>query len=144
MYEPYTRQALPTKRYRELLGTCLCVFNSNYSFIIENYLATPGHPSYTWYALIDLEAGKLKRRIDELSAQPLWSEISSLFSDLVTSRNRIIHSSQITNKENEQVLATKTREKDGNQQFEITEEYMLDFIRRNETLSSKLHQLRGY
>lgn len=40
MYENYTRQALPSKTYRELLGTALCVFNSNNAFIIENVLNT--------------------------------------------------------------------------------------------------------
>lgn len=38
MYEKYSRQALPEKQYRELLGSALCVFNSNNSFIIENIL----------------------------------------------------------------------------------------------------------
>ena len=27
MYESYTRQALPSKKYRELIGTAICVFN---------------------------------------------------------------------------------------------------------------------
>ena len=38
MYESYTRQSLPSKEYRELLGTAICVFNSNNAFIIENVL----------------------------------------------------------------------------------------------------------
>ena len=37
MYENYTRQSLPSKEYRELLGSAICVFNSNNSFIIEKY-----------------------------------------------------------------------------------------------------------
>ena len=36
MYENYTRQSLPTKEYRELLGSAICVFNSNNSFINLN------------------------------------------------------------------------------------------------------------
>lgn len=40
MYENYTRQSLPTKEYRELVGTALCVFNSNNGFIIENLIKT--------------------------------------------------------------------------------------------------------
>ena len=32
MYEPYTRQSLPSKEYRELLGSALCVFSSNNGF----------------------------------------------------------------------------------------------------------------
>lgn len=44
----------------------------------------------------------------------------------------------------EQVLATKTKINEGNKQFEITEEYMLDFIRLNNRLSDLLHHLRGF
>lgn len=40
MYESYTRQALPSKEYRELLGSAICVFNSNNAFVIENILHT--------------------------------------------------------------------------------------------------------
>ena len=36
MYENYTRQALPPKEYRELLGSAIFVFNSNNAFILEN------------------------------------------------------------------------------------------------------------
>ncbi len=37
MYESYSKQALPSKEYRELLGTALCVFNSNNNFVIETF-----------------------------------------------------------------------------------------------------------
>jgi hypothetical protein len=59
MYENYTRQALPSKRYRELLGSALCVFNSNNAFIIENILHLDDNSQYDWYHLIDLESGNL-------------------------------------------------------------------------------------
>lgn len=36
MYESYSRQALPDRKYREILGAALYVFNSNYDFLIEN------------------------------------------------------------------------------------------------------------
>lgn len=42
MYENYTRQSLPAKEYLELLGSAICVFNSNNSFIIENVLREDG------------------------------------------------------------------------------------------------------
>lgn len=42
MYENYTRHSLPDKEYRELLGSAICVFNSNNSFIIENVLREDG------------------------------------------------------------------------------------------------------
>lgn len=46
MYENYTKQALPSKSYRELLGSALCVFNSNNTFIIENILRVDNNSQY--------------------------------------------------------------------------------------------------
>lgn len=51
--------------YRELLGTCLCVFNANNSFIIENVLANSNDLS--WYNLMDLESGKLQKQFKKLN-----------------------------------------------------------------------------
>jgi hypothetical protein len=51
MYEAYTRQSLPSKKYRELLGSALCVFNSNNSFMIENIIRIDS--ANDWYELID-------------------------------------------------------------------------------------------
>lgn len=59
-------------------------------------------------------------------------------------RNRIIHGFSITSENGEQILATKTRMKDGNNQYHITEEYLSDFIKKNEELSDMLHEYRGY
>ena len=63
MYEKYTRQSLPSKRYRELLGSAMCVFNSNNSFVIENILNNQDH--YSWYDLIDMESGRLFKPIND-------------------------------------------------------------------------------
>ena len=41
------------KKYRELLGSALCVFNSNNSFIIENILRSDDCGEYNWYKLMD-------------------------------------------------------------------------------------------
>ncbi|GMQ72758.1 hypothetical protein TEHSL10_03900 [Tetragenococcus halophilus] len=38
MYESYCRMTMPSKEYREFLGTVICAFNSNNAFIIENVL----------------------------------------------------------------------------------------------------------
>ena len=65
MYEKYTGQALPSKDYRELLGTAICVFNSNNAFIIENILAHNTQGSYSWYDLMDKTSGGLKQAIKE-------------------------------------------------------------------------------
>ena len=72
------------------------------------------------------------------------SDVEDLFLNLIERRNRIIHSYRITNSSGQQVLATKTMIKDGNTQFEITEDYLLEFIKLNDKLSSMLHNLRGY
>ena len=124
-----------------LLGTALCVFNSNNAFIIENILRNDG--TIDWYELIDKTSGALKAYIEK--ALPFEDDrIGGLFSEIISMRDRIVHSYQITNQNNEQCLATKTKIKDGNVQFEITEEYLMDFIKKNEKLSTLLHKHRGH
>ena len=141
MYENYTRQSLPTKEYRELLGSAICVFNSNNSFIIENILREDEGRNYSWYDLIDKTSGQLKAAINDTITTKAGSEIAQIFSDLVDKRNRIIHSFQITNDDKEQILATKDKQ---HNQFVITKEYLLDFIKGTEVLSDKLYTFRGY
>lgn len=68
-------------------------------------------------------------------------EIEVLFAEIVEMRNRIIHSFQITY-DGEQILATKTKVADGNVQFKITEEYLRDFIKKNQRLSNLLYKYR--
>ncbi len=130
-----TRQSLPSERYRVLLGTAISVFSSNNGFIIENVLRIDD--STSWYALIDKTSGAVKNYVEGKLPDP----IVQLFGDLVDMRNRIIHGFRITNTNGEQTIATK--EKSG-RQFEITEDYLLDFISKNEELSSMLHEFRGY
>ena len=143
MYESYSRQALPERGYRELLGSALCVFNSNNAFIIENILRNDDNGEYNWYSLIDLESGKLKPSIKKTITSKCGDGIEILFSQLVEMRNRIVHSFQITYGE-KQILATKERSKDGGRQFVITEEMLYDFIKKNEKLSLMLHNFRGF
>ena len=141
MYERYTRQALPSKEYRELLGSAICVFNSNNAFIIENILHTD-NTTNNWYDLVDLTSGALSRKINDTISRRAGNDIAKLFSELVEMRNRIIHSFQITAENGEQVLATKTRKEDRNRQFRITEDYLMEFIQKNGILSDKLHEYR--
>lgn len=147
MYEVFSRQSLPSKKYRELVGTAVCVFNSNNGFIIENILREDDDEIYNWYALIDKTSGQLKIPIKETISKKSDDTIATLFEELVITRNRIMHSFRITAPEgissdnDNQMLATKY--KDGNQVI-ITEEYLLDFIKKNEELSSKLHEFRGF
>lgn len=138
MYENYTRQALPSKTYRELLGTALCVFNSNNAFIIENVLNTKIDISLSWHSLIDKESGQLTPIIKQTIND---DNISQLFAQIIKMRNRIIHSYQITGPKNEQILCTKVKAPD-NKQFFITVDYLMKFIKENEKLSTLLHAYR--
>ncbi|QUB50841.1 selenium binding protein [Prevotella nigrescens] len=143
MYEDYTRQALPSKYYRELLGSAMCVFNSNNAFIIENILKKDKENKYDWYKLIDKTSGQLKSVLENIFVSQLEIEkdITQLFCKLVDKRNRLIHSFQITDNDGKQRLATKDR---NNNQYIISESMLLDFIKLNEELSNKLYILRGY
>lgn len=140
MYEDYTRQALPSKEYRELLGSANCVFNSNNAFIIENILKTDTKSEYDWYNLIDRTSGRLTTPIEETITKSSDSTIADLFSIICEKRNRIIHSFQITDIDGEQRLATKDK---NNVQYIITEDFLMDFIKKNEELSRLLHEFRG-
>ena len=140
MYENYTRQSLPSKEYRELLGSAICVFNSNNYFIIENILRYDSSNIYSWHDLIDLTSGGLLKPIKETITKNSNTQIAILFDDIIAKRNRIIHSFQITYQGN-QILATKDK---NNNQFIITSKYLLDFISQNEELSTKLHTFTGF
>ena len=144
MYKSYTRMSLPSRQYRELLGSALCVFNSNQGFIIENILILDKSTTNDWYNLIDSTAGMLSKPIKNIISAQAGEEIELLFSKIVQMRNRIIHSFGITNTAGEQSLATKEPEHKGGRQFEITEDYLMNFISMNEKLSDMLHKLRGY
>ena len=139
MYEEYSRQALPSKKYRELLGSAICVFNSNNQFIIENILRID-NSTYNWYELIDKTSGDLSEAIKDTITKRSNTKIASLFFGIISKRNRIIHSFQIT-ENNEQILRTKNKK---HEQYNITEDYLLVFIKENEILSSMLHDFRGF
>lgn len=136
-----TRQAIPSQEYRELVGTALCVFNSNNAFIVENILHT-NSIDYNWYDLTDKESGALKKIVEATIQLNSNKELYQLFSDIVDIRNRLVHSFLITDKDGQARLATKTKVKDGNIQFVITEDYLVDFIKKNEMLCSMLHEYR--
>lgn len=95
--------------------------------------------NFNWFDLTDRTSGKLKGAIERTITENSNDEIANIFNSLVDKRNRIIHSFQITY-EGVQLLATKDEE---HNQFIITEEYLCDFIKENELLSSKLHEFRG-
>ena len=139
MYEDYSRQALPPRKYRELLGSAICAFNCNNQFVIENILRVD-NSKYDWYKLTDKISGKLWEVTKEIITKNSNNDIEIMFSGLVDKRNRIIHSFQVTEND-EQILRTKNKD---HEQYNITEEYLLEFIKDNEKLSSMLHEFRGH
>lgn len=149
MFEEYSRQALPSKKYRELLGTAVCAFNANNAFIIENVLTNDKPGQYNWHQLIDLTSGRLLEPVKRTITKNSNAVIMTKFSDIIDVRNRIMHSFQVTapvgseisDDEDNQILATKY--KDGRQEY-ITEQFLYKFIKDNEDLSLELHNFRGY
>lgn len=115
MYEDYSRQSLPDRKYRELLGTAICVFNSNNAFVIENLLNISD--KHDWWHLIDQESGtieKIMKGKKYINAFQGNEQILRLWHKLILERNRIIHSFQVTDNEysddiDGQVLFTKVK-----------------------------------
>lgn len=149
LYEDYSRQALPSKEYRELLGSALCVFNSNNAFIIENILSNDETDEYNWYQLINLTSGDLSEPVKNTITKNSNTVIAKKFNELIAIRNRIMHSFQVTapigsdlsDDVDNQILATKY--KNGRQAY-ITQEFLYDFIKKNGELSNELHKFRGH
>lgn len=142
MYENYTRQSLPERDYRELLGTALCVFNANNQFIIENILKISGD-QHNWWELMDKTSGSILHKVMiEQYGDIVPENIIELFNILVEKRDRIVHCFQTTYSMDteEQILATKDPKTD--EQFIITREYMMDFIKENDKLNDMLYKLR--
>ena len=146
MHEEYSRRPLPSKRYRELLGSAVYIFNVNNAFIIENILRNDQNNKYNWHNLIDRTSGQLSQAVEETITNNSTSDIAQTFKEVVSVRNRIMHSFGVTAHEKSddidgQILATKYA--DGRQEI-ITIDFLLDFIEKNEELSNKLHDFRGY
>lgn len=151
MYKSYTSQSLPEDAYLEFLAVAICVFNSNNAFIIENILNSDKNNNYNWYDLIDRTSGQLNAPIkNTITARTNNADIANLFNDIVQLRNRIVHSFRITGTDincngaqvpDQQLLASK--DKQGKQEV-ITSKFLMDFIKKNDELSTKLHDFRGY
>ena len=82
---------MPSKQYRELLGSAISVFNSNNQFVIENILNID-NANFNWYDLIDRTSGCLNEPIRNTITTNSNSDIGEIFKNLVNKRNRIIHS----------------------------------------------------
>ncbi|WP_010530590.1 hypothetical protein [Lentibacillus jeotgali] len=96
MYEEYSRQSLPSRQYRELLGSAICVFNSNNAFVIENILRNDETDEYTWHQLIDCTSGNLSKPIKNTITKSSNTVIANKFDEVIQVRNRIMHSFQVT------------------------------------------------
>ncbi|MRX74307.1 selenium binding protein [Bacillus lacus] len=146
MYEDYSRQALPSRKYRELLGSAICVFNSNNAFIIENILAYDEPGEYNWHQLIDKTSGELLKPVKDTITKESNTTIAKKFSEIIEIRNRILHSFQVTapsgsrfsDDVDNQILATKY--KNGRQDY-ITQEFLYDFIKKNGELNEEIYKL---
>lgn len=134
-----THQSLPSEEYVRLLGIAMCSFSSNNGFIIENVLHTDA--SQLWSDLINMTSGELKPIIKAIITKKAGDDIQRKFSDVVNRRNRIIHGFRITSQSGEQILGTK--DKKTQRQFEITEDYLRDFIHDNDELAQMLECYRG-
>lgn len=135
-----TKMSLPSEHYRILLGTALSVFSSNNGFMIENILSTDN--TYSWYDLIDTESGRLKPIIEKTISLKTGKTIFEKYAEIVERYNRIIHGFRITSSDNEQIMATKV--KGSGEQFLITDDYLIEFIRLNDELSEMLYVYRVY
>ena len=150
MRSQYSNQPVSDPEYMTLLGTALYVFNANNAFIIENMLNISDYRD--WWYLIDQESGTINSMIQGKHYSSAFNghdEILYLFHDLVLRRNRIIHSFPITSyKESDdpdgQILRTKEKIKNGNNQFTITKNFLLNFIKDNDNLSQLLNDLRNH
>ena len=110
------------------------MLNPNNGFIVESVIHTDANQ--VWRDLVDKESGQLKPAISDTITRVAGDAIQKKFSDIVARRNRIIHGFRITSKAGEQILGTK--DKKTQRQFEITEDYLREFIRDNDELSQML------
>ena len=138
-----TKQSTSDDEFLYLLGVCQWVFNSNFGFIIE--MIDKEHHNNSderWIDLIELTAGWLLNYKDKIITI-LGEEIYSLFSELVDKRNSIIHSIPTGEKvDNYEIPVYRNDSK--HKYVRIDKNYLIDFIKKNEKLSSLIHSFRGY
>lgn len=153
MYEKYSRQPVPSRKYREILGAALYIFNSNYDFLVEDILHIKEklqlNDKIDWWNLMNLEAGKLKQKLQQDPAFTPYKkvlkhhpELMQEFNYLKNTRNRIVHGFTATSNHNSQVPALYSLNPKTKEQEEITEEYLLNFIKMNESFNLKLYTFR--
>lgn len=145
MYEKYTRMSLPDMEYRLLLASAIYTFNTNNAEMVKFLMEYGSLDEKEWYRLMDCESGRLNGKICKLVSPEQCKnikEISYFFNKLVEKRNRIIHSFPITSNSGEQILRTKEKISDGNNQYDITKEKLMEFIEQNEKMSDIFQELK--
>lgn len=129
-------QSSTSNEYCQLIGMCVLTFSSNFTLMMENISSS--NLSKNNCKLIDEFDGNTYTKIPDTFDKNILNEYKTI-TDMYY---KIIHSFCATTESGKQILV-KIDEKT-NKQFYITEEYMKDFIKRNEDLSRKLHEIRGY
>lgn len=135
-----TRLSLPEEEYTELLGSALYAFDCNFSFVIENIINS--HKSNKDWYVLNGRASKdndVSKELLKILDGDKDNRIYKTFRDLISSRNRIVHSFPCTTKDNKQMLRTLNDKKE---QYYISKEYLLDFIKKNEEFCNLLYDFR--
>lgn len=93
-----------------------------------------------WFELVDLEAGPVTKKSEQIFKNNNASRELQHFSELRAKRNRIAHAFRIKNEKGEQSMQTRDR-KTGDQ-FEITEQYLNNFMQECNDVYTELDKLR--
>lgn len=142
-----TRLALPgDETYLYRLGVALYGFSSITSFMIE--ITRRLDPSQDWFALNRLEAGRVcgqfevalaRGAADGSYVETAGSEALELIRALNSERSDFVHAYPITNEARAQILHRRPKEGEG---FEVSTEFLDQFIAKLHDASSKLYEVR--
>ena len=145
-----TRIALPDDDYLFRLGVALYGFSSINSFMTEIICLLDNEKSrtelvsdFTSGEILDLfrqtrKKLKSQHRLSEI--RKIMQETADLFGKLNTERTDFVHAYPITVKDKEQIL--HRRKDDKGKYFEVTNEFLDDFISRLHDVSMKLYEIR--
>ena len=135
MISKITRLSLPNKEYLELFGGAICAYNQLVALIIE-IVWHEKCDARLWSQMLD------DSRVFEKEMKNFFDEqICKAFHIVSTKRNRIVHSVQITHN-GEQVMYTKSKDKDGGERDIIDTDYLVSFLGNVSDIHYKLDKLR--
>lgn len=140
-----TRQSLSSNKYLELLGISNWVFQSNVGFIIEMIdKEHHDHSNISWFELVDSTSGRLKSRYEDKIKDNVGDEAFTLFADLIERRNQIVHGLPTGKLHNDHPIMVYRSANKQIKSMDITDEFLMEFISDNSTLSSLIHKARGH